>query len=288
MTILNKGIAVVGSTTIDEIVRPRRRVTKIGGVTAYAGITYSRFGIDTWVVSNIAADDRHVISRLEKEGIVVLNGPTDRTTHFINDIRQHCRRQKLFSRARSIQTDQLAAVLERTGALHLGPLHPDDIEPEVLNVLAGTELKIFLDVQGYTRKVVSSQVSAAVSEHLTTALNAAHVIKANGAELNLIVDHYQKDLSEIMKSFDIEESVITLGPDGGWVESIRGGKTDFSAKKVEAAVDPTGAGDVFFAAYLASRLFNNQNIADACSNAARIAGRQVAGRYITHDRLALP
>ena len=91
-----------------------------------------------------------------------------------------------------------------------------------------------------------------------------------------------------MKSFDIEESVITLGPDGGWVESIAGGKTDFSAEKVEAAVDPTGAGDVFFAAYLASRLFNNQNIADACRNAARLAGRQVAGRHITHDRLALP
>ena len=82
--------------------------------------------------------------------------------------------------------------------------------------------------------------------------------------------------------------MITLGPDGGWVESVSGAKTDFSAKKVDAAVDPTGTGDVFFAAYLVHRIFNSQNIADACRYAARIAGRQVAGRHITHDRLALP
>ena len=288
MTILSKGIAVVGSTTIDDIVSRHRRVTKIGGATAYAGITYSRFGIDVRVVSNIATGDRQIISRLEKENIVVHNGPTERTTHFVNDIRQNCRRQKLFSRARSIQPNQLSAILKRVGALHLGPLHPDDIEPEALKLLPSTDLKIFLDVQGYTRKVVLPQVSAAVSKHLTSALNAAHIIKASGTELNLIVDHYQKNLSEIMKSFDIEESVITLGPDGGWVESMSSGKTDFPAEKVKAAVDPTGAGDVFFAAYLVSRFFNNQSIADASSRAARIAGRQVAGRHITPERLALP
>jgi sugar/nucleoside kinase (ribokinase family) len=131
-------------------------------------------------------------------------------------------------------------------------------------------------------------VSAAVSKHLTSALKAAHIIKANGAELNLIVDHYQENLTQIMKSFEIEESVITLGQDGGWVESMRSGKSDFSAQKVATAVDPTGAGDVFFASYLVGRFLNNQNIADACRYAARTAGRQVSGKYITFDVLALP
>jgi sugar/nucleoside kinase (ribokinase family) len=53
-------------------------------------------------------------------------------------------------------------------------------------------------------------------------------------------------------------------------------------------VDPTGAGDVFFASYLVGRFLNNQNIADACRYAARTAGRQVSGKYITFDVLALP
>jgi sugar/nucleoside kinase (ribokinase family) len=287
MSTLHKGIAVVGSTTIDEIVSQRQRVTKIGGVTAYAGITYSRHGIETQVISNIASGDRNIISQLEREKIVVHNGPTNRTTYFINDIRQDSRRLELFSRARSIQPHQLSKVIKYVDALHLGPLHPDDIEPEALIALTNTDLKIFLDVQGYTRRVVSSQVSAAVSRHLTIALNAADIIKANGNELNLIVDHYQQNITEIMKSFDIEESVITLGQDGGWVESKESGKFEFSATGVEAVADPTGAGDVFFAAYLVSRFLNNQNIADACLYAASTAGRQVAGKHITFDRLAL-
>jgi sugar/nucleoside kinase (ribokinase family) len=288
MSILSKGIAVVGSTTIDKIVSQHQHIIKIGGATAYAGITYSRHGIGTQVVSNIAPDDRKIIRRLKQENVVVLNGPTDRTTQFINDIRQHSRRQKIVYRARSIQLQQLSAAAKGAGALHLGPLHPDDIEPEALTALNTHNLKIFLDVQGYTRKVGPPQVSAAVSKHLTSALKAAHIIKANGAELNLIVDHYQENLTQIMKSFEIEESVITLGQDGGWVESMRSGKWDFSAQKVEAAVDPTGAGDVFFAAYLVSRFLNNQNIADACRYAARTAGRQVSGKHITFDVLALP
>ncbi|MBW2439390.1 MAG: hypothetical protein JRH12_02860, partial [Deltaproteobacteria bacterium] len=194
MSILSKGIAVVGSTTIDKIVSQHQRIFKIGGATAYAGITYSRHGIGTQVVSNIAPGDRKIIRRLEQENVVVLDGPTDRTTQFINDIRQHSRRQKILYRARSIQLQQLSAVAKRAGALHLGPLHPDDIEPEALTALNAHNLKIFLDVQGYTRKVAPPQVSAAVSKHLTSALKAAHIIKANGAELNLIVDHYQENL----------------------------------------------------------------------------------------------
>jgi hypothetical protein len=79
-----KGIGVVGSTTIDEIVSPGKRIFKSGGATAYAGITYRRHGIDTTIISNVARVDRAIIARLEQAGITVFNGETSRTTHFIN------------------------------------------------------------------------------------------------------------------------------------------------------------------------------------------------------------
>ena len=192
MTNLNKGIGVVGSTTIDTIVSQHRRFTKIGGATAYAGITYSRHGLDTFVVTNIADNDRTIIDRLEQENITVLSGKTNQTTHFVNNIKKDFRRQKVFNRARSIQPCRLSAVIKRVGGLHLGPLHPDDIVPEAMTALPNTDLKVFLDVQGYTRKVVAKKVSAAVSRHLPTALNAAQIIKANGAELKVILEYYQK------------------------------------------------------------------------------------------------
>jgi len=189
---INKGIGVVGSTTIDTIISQHRRVTKMGGATAYAGITYSRHGLDTFVVTNIANNDRTLIDRLEQENITVLSGKTNRTTHFVNNIKKDFRRQKVFNRARSIQPCRLSAVIKRVGGLHLGPLHPDDIVPEAMTALPNTDLKVFLDVQGYTRKVVAKKVSAAVSRHLPTALNAAQIIKANGAELKVILEYYQK------------------------------------------------------------------------------------------------
>ena len=285
---IDKGIGVVGSTTIDTIVSQHRRFTKIGGATAYAGITYSRHGLDTFVVTNIADNDRTIIDRLEQENITVLNGQTNRTTHFVNDIKKDPRRQKLFNRARSIQPRQLSAAIKRLGGLHLGPLHPDDIESKSLTALHNTDLKIFLDIQGYTRKVVNKRVSPAVSKHLPTALSAAQIIKANGTELKVILEHYQKGLAELMKSFEIEESVITLGQEGGWVETLSGEKYEYSADRIKTVIDPTGAGDVFFAAYLIYRFANIQDIPNACRYAARIAARQVEGTHISIDRLILP
>ena len=288
MSRINKGIGVVGSTTIDTVVSQHRRVTKIGGTTAYAGMTYSRHGLDTFVVTNIADNDRTIINRLEQENITVLNGQTNRTTHFVNDIKKDTLRQQLFNRARSIQPRQLSAALKRLGGLHLGPLHPDDIESKSLTVLHNKDLKIFLDIQGYTRKVVTKRVSAAVSRHLSTALSAAQIIKANGTELKVILEHYQKGLAALMKSFEIEESVITLGPEGGWVETLSGEKYEYTADRIKTVIDPTGAGDVFFAAYLICRFVNNQDIPNACRYAARIAARQVEGTHISIDRLILP
>ncbi len=142
-----KGIGVVGSTTIDTIVSQHRRVTKIGGATAYAGMTYSRHGLDTFVVTNIADNDRTIIDRLEQEKITVLNGKTNRTTHFVNDIKEDPRRQELFNRARSIKPRRLSAAIKRLGGLHLGPLHPDDIESKALTALHNTGFK---DISGYS------------------------------------------------------------------------------------------------------------------------------------------
>ena len=287
MGLFAKGIGVVGSTTIDQVVDQHRSVAKVGGVTTYAAITYSRSGLNTFVVTNIANTDRTIIDKLEQENLTVFNGETSRTTQFINNIQSDFRRQKALRRARPIQLQQLSNIVGRIGGLHLGPLHPDDIEPEILTALQDTRFKIFLDVQGYTRKIVNTNVSPAVSRHLPAALSAAHIIKANGTELKLILEHFHKGLAELMRSFDIEESVITLGPEGGWVETLGGEKFNYSAGRIGAETDPTGAGDVFFAAYLIGRLADHQDIPDACRRAARTAASQVAGKHISIDRLLL-
>ena len=68
---LEKGIAVVGSTTIDEIVENDRSIFKLGGVTAYSGLTYRRHGINTLIVSNLAQQDLAILDKLSKANIAV-------------------------------------------------------------------------------------------------------------------------------------------------------------------------------------------------------------------------
>ncbi|MEJ2285002.1 MAG: hypothetical protein P8X85_15570 [Desulfobacterales bacterium] len=132
MNILNKCIGVVGSTTIDDIVGPDGTIRKLGGATTYAGITYRRHAIDVFIITNVAPDDRIITDRLEKEKLIVFNGESDRTTHFINTIKNNSRRQKVFNRSRPIRYRQLLRVVKHVGGWHLSPLHPEDIEPKVL------------------------------------------------------------------------------------------------------------------------------------------------------------
>ena len=283
-----KGVAVIGSTTIDENITPAGRWRKTGGVTVYAGITYCRHGIATTAVSNIAPHDRDVFRAIEKEKIIVCSGPTRQTTHFINEATQKVRRQKMPLQSASIKTDGLTEVIKRVSCIHLGPLHPGDIDPGVIDMVEHTRLPVVLDVQGYTRQIKGEVITTGVSKHLSAALKIAQIIKSNELELEAILDFFNLDIGALIKTYCLEECVVTCGHKGGFVQDKKGIRYSYQAPPVEPIADPTGAGDVFLAAYMAGRFLNRQNIADAGTYAAELSARQVSGRYITQDAIGLP
>jgi sugar/nucleoside kinase (ribokinase family) len=284
---LEKGIAVVGSTTIDKIVENDRSIFKLGGVTTYSGLTYRRHGINTLIVSNLAQQDLAILDKLYEENIAVCREESTHTTRFVNTIKGDSRSQEMPQQAGPIQAAQIQAVLDLVDGLHLGPLHPLDIEWEALGSLNNSNRMIFLDVQGLTRMLKNKQIYTSISEHIERALNIAHVVKANGVEYRAVLDFYRTGPAEMMRKFNIRELVVTLGKKGGFVHSQNGAAFHYRAKMIEGPVDPTGAGDVFFAAYLVSRFSAGKEIPDACRYAAQIAARQVEGKYITADRLRL-
>ena len=154
-------------------------------------------------------------------------------------------------------------------------------------MLGDLNLPVFLDVQGYTRGVQHKKVYPSVSGHLAAGLMPTHIVKANGIEHQLILDFYQMNLAELMVRYNIGEFVVTMGKNGGFVRTQSGRTFKYAAHPVDAAADTTGAGDVFFAAYIVSRFAGQMHIPDACRYAARIAARQVAGNYITLNQLGL-
>ena len=176
---LEKGIVVIGSTTIDKNIYDNKSQSKIGGVTTYSGITYRRHGIVTRIVTNVAKQDLPILDKLEHEQITVQNGATIHTTQFINIFIGDRRRQKLPIMASPIKANQIEGLLEAVGCVHLGPLHPLDIDLDCINLLKEAEVPVFLDVQGYTRRIEDTEVYAGVANQIKASLKISRIVKAN-------------------------------------------------------------------------------------------------------------
>ncbi|UCF90385.1 MAG: hypothetical protein JSW39_19090 [Desulfobacterales bacterium] len=272
---------------MDKNVIGKTSFYKLGGASTYSGITYRRHGLETRVVSNVAPEDARLLDILRRENIFVLNGRSARTTHFVNVVEGDDLRQELPFTADPIGDHQIHEIIARGDMLHLGPLHPADIEDRALKRLNRPEAFIVLDVQGYLRRPINKIVYPGVSRQLARALAAARVVKANEGELNLIQDFYKTQLAALMERFQIEEFIVTLGKQGGVVRAIRNGETRYEAAPIQSLSDPTGAGDVFLAAYVISRFWQSKNIPDACAYAAKLAARQIEGNYIKPEQLGL-
>jgi sugar/nucleoside kinase (ribokinase family) len=282
---IQKGIAVIGSTTIDQIIHRNRRTFKAGGVTVYSGITYSRHGIATRAITNIADRNPQVTACLRNQRILVHNGQTRQTTHFINDIRPGNRRQKNPQRAAPIRPQQVLDHVKDVDAVHLGPLHPKDIDIGGIKSLKGLDRQVILDIQGLVRTVKNGNVDLAVSQQLFDALNVSQIVKANRHEYAVMLDFFQTDLMTLMQRFDICEFIVTSGASGGFVQESTAPATPYAAASVEFEGDPTGAGDIFLAAYVVEHLLKQRSIADACQYAARLVAQQIEGKFIEEDEL---
>jgi len=285
---IKKGIAVIGSTTIDEIIKKDGTLNlKLGGVTTYAGITYSRNGINTHIVTNVAAKDSRILENLYKENIHVHCGFTEFTTHFVNHINGDARNQRIPVIAKSIGCDQINEILDLVDCIHLGPLHPMDIENDALASLIKSRIPIFLDTQGYVRLIKDEIVYRGVMRYLVDALIASQIVKADELELETICQDYEMTLNELMHLFKIEEFVVSRGESGGLVKTIRGDEFNYTSAPIRKYDDSTGAGDVFFAAYNVGRFLKQNDVSDASAYAANLAARQVEGEYIKHTVLDL-
>jgi len=281
-------VLIVGSVTIDRIVENRRTSERLGGVATYGGITFRRLGVGTAAVTNVAEADRGILDALAREGVDVHAGDSIRTTRFVNESRGDFREQLMPESAGPVTADQIRPFLERVRHFHAGPLHPDDIDPQAMALMAESKKLVSLDVQGYLRGDDNGRIVPAVSPGLEGALRAAHIIKADEGEFTLMLDHCRESLPGFLQRFRVDEAVITRGSRGASVWTRSGDGVHFRAEPVRRPVSTVGAGDVFFAAYLAAHVYRKLDIDLAARFAAGVAARQVAGMHISSALLDLP
>ena len=281
-----ESVAVVGPATIDRIVQDGKEVRKRGGVITYAGLTFAELGVETQVVTKLAAKDGIVLEPLRQRGIEVCAATSRATTCFVNYVDGDARRQELLAWAGAIGAEQLESALTGIELVHLGPLHPDDVGPDALDAIPSA-CQVSLDLQGYVRQIQGKRIDQSVSANLRAALHRADFVKASAEELDLVLAHCGRPLQELVEDCAIAEWVVTAGSRGGWVLGHMGKRTKFASQQVAEVVDSTGAGDVFFATYLTFRHHRGQPVLDSLQWAAERAARQVGGSFIAPAILRL-
>jgi sugar/nucleoside kinase (ribokinase family) len=111
-------------------------------------------------------------------------------------------------------------------------------------------------------------------------MKTASMIKASEEELELIRLSMQVEPGDLLLRFNVDELVVTRGASGGIIWSNTETPVEYNSPNVDMDINPTGAGDVFFAAYAANRLFKGQSILSAAEKAADLAADQVSGNFI--------
>lgn len=282
-------VLIIGPTTIDQVKGPGISVIKMGGVTTYSGITFRKHDLDATVVSKIAKKDHELFQIFKDQGIELLNGSTENTTVFVNHISGNDRRQEMPARSASITADQARHAIGSTDHVHLGPLHPLDLATDLLRLLQKEKPVVSLDVQGYIRRVDRGRVrqKTGISQRLNRALLASSVIKGDRAEIQAILDGRQITIEDLIYLYGLDEVVITAGSEGGRIIQATGQVVIYDVVNVNQVIDTTGAGDVFFAAYLVSRIHRGQTIRESCEHAAFVVAQHLSGLYIREEELWL-
>ncbi|MCB2202785.1 hypothetical protein KQH56_02140 [bacterium] len=255
---LNKPIdyLVIGHITAD--LTPQG--TQLGGTVTFSGLTANALGFRTGIIT--AHDPELDTSSLSE--LWIRNKPSPATTTFENISDGIKRTQYLYSKAETLNPEDVPAFSPNPAILHLGPV-ADEVNTQILSVFPDS-LKC-LTPQGWFRGVTSEQ-----KVHLKTWEAAEETLaKADVAVISQEDVQYDEEMIGKMAAA-IPIFVVTENINGArvyWHNEPR----YFKAPEVKY-VDDTGAGDIFATAFF-YRYWTTKNPWEAGRFAVQIASNSV-------------
>ncbi len=210
----------------------------IGGTVTYGALTARNLGCSVGVVTSFAPD--FALGELLKN-ISVERIPSPTTTTFENIYLDGRRKQYIHAIATPIDRNSVPETWRESPIIHLGPL-VNEISGEIVRIFDDESL-IGVTPQGWMRQWdETGYVEPRRWQNAETVLSRANVLvfsQEDVAEMPGEIDRLA-ELAEIM--------VVTHGPAGATV--FIGGQPTHHPAFEAVEVDPTGAGDVFAAAFL--------------------------------------
>lgn len=224
----------VGHVTIDRVSGKRR----LGGAAAFAALTAARLGLRSGILTSAAPTFPYWDSL---DGVEIHCQPAARTTEFENVYEGSRRRQRVLAQADALTEASLASIRGRlrddAAVLYCPVVHEVELPlvPLAPRGLSGVA------PQGFFRRwKPHGLVEACDWEDASTALARADVVSMSED------DHPAPE--ELAEEFAGRAFAVTKGAKGARVYS-EGDVYDLPAFTA-VEVDPTGAGDVFAAAFL--------------------------------------
>lgn len=233
---------------------------RLGGTAAYSALTARALGVKVGIVTASGPET----SLLSLKDIPVISLDTPQSTTFENIYTDHGRIQYLRAQATRIDFDAVPKTWRNSPIIHLGPIAdemgavlPASFQPSLLG----------LTPQGWMRQWdAEGRVSLREWNHSETALANAGAVVISREDVN-----GNDELIEHM-AHQTRILVVTEGPAGS-VLYWNGDRRRFRAPQVRE-VDPTGAGDIFAAAFFI-RLLNTRDPWEAARFATQLASCSV-------------
>ncbi|HTO68513.1 MAG TPA: PfkB family carbohydrate kinase [Myxococcota bacterium] len=256
---------VLGSITRDVEAGGR---SSPGGVVHYAGLAFAALGARTRVVTRSRREDAaELLAPLRTAGVDTRALASAKTTTYANDYTGEEDRHELLAASDPIAPADLPQAWRSADAVHLGPLHRRDLLPESVAVLRGL---VGIDLQGLAR--LGSPAGTRLAANLELKDFLAHVSVAKAAEEEIAALLEGMALGEFRRAYGLDELLVTRGARGAVLVTQNGVEEIPAVPAVKRF--PTGAGDVFLAAYLFARASGREARASA-SFAARASSAQI-------------
>jgi sugar/nucleoside kinase (ribokinase family) len=208
---------------------------KLGGTAAYAALTAKALGLQVGIVTAIGPEANLGIL----EGIQIVSAPSEKSTTFENIATPNGRKQFIHNQAALINIGQVPQTWRETPIIHLGPI-AQEVDPNLARYFPNSFLGI--TPQGWLRDWdKEGNISPGEWPEASFVLQktSAAVLSIEDVRMN------EERIQEMVSSVRI--LVVTEGAAGARV--YWNGDQHYFRPPIVTEIDPTGAGDIFAAAF---------------------------------------